>query len=228
MVRSGMGPGPDDQEPLIKSVEQAGAKNAGEGEGEGVGVTENGESAHESGEHTKVEEGMEVEVAGKSLVEDRARGPNAIAGKSSVEDRAGGPAGVAEKSLDVTVGVSGGAARSETTIAERLEAPVISGTRVPITSNLNNPALVSPPFVSPRLGTGMGASTLASPVAPRRGSVSLFSFTRTPKTTRGPQVPLQGQKPHHATLETSARPFEDTQDLKMYEGFLAADDDDDL
>ena len=68
MVRSGMGPSPDDQEPLIQSVEHAGAQNASEGEGEGMGVTENRESAHELGEHTKVEEGMEVEVAGKSLV----------------------------------------------------------------------------------------------------------------------------------------------------------------
>lgn len=132
MVRSGMGPGPDDQEPLIQSVEHAGAKNASKGKGEGVGVTENGESVHKSGEHTKVEEGMEVEVAGKTLVEDRAGGPNAIAGKSLVEDRAGGPAEVADKSSDVTVGVSGGAAKSETTIVERLETPVIFGTRVPI------------------------------------------------------------------------------------------------
>lgn len=72
----------------------------------------------------------------------------------------------------------------------------------------------------------MGASMPASPVAPPRGLGSLSSFTRAPKTTPGPQVPLRGQKPHHATLETSARPFEDTQDLRMYEGFLAADDDD--
>ena len=101
MVRSGMGPGPDDQELLIQSVEHAGAKNVGKGNGEGVGVTENGESAHESGEHTKVEEGMEIEVTGKSLVENRAGGPNAIAGKSLVENRAGEPAGVPDKSLDV-------------------------------------------------------------------------------------------------------------------------------
>lgn len=191
-------------------------------------MTENGESAHEPGKHTKVEEGIEIEVAGKSLVENRAGGPNAIAGKSSVENRAGKPAGVADKSLDVTVGVLGGAAKSETIIVKRLETPVISGTRVLITSNLNNPALVPLPFASPRLGTGMGASIPASFVAPRRRLSSLSSFIRALKTIPGPQVPLQGQKPHHATLETSTKLFEDTQDLRIYEGFLAAADDNDL
>lgn len=34
MVRLGMGLDPDDQEPLIQSVEHAGAKNTGEGKGE--------------------------------------------------------------------------------------------------------------------------------------------------------------------------------------------------
>ena len=112
MVRSGMRPGPDDQEPLIQSVEYASAKNVGKGKSKGVDVTENPESTHKSGKHTKVEEGMEVEVAGKSLVKDRAKGLNRIAGKSLVENRAGGPAKVANKSLVVTVGVLGDAAKS--------------------------------------------------------------------------------------------------------------------
>ena len=142
MVRLGMGPGPDDQKQLIQSVKHAGAKNAGKGKGKGISVTKNGESAHKSGKYTKVEKGMEMEVAGKSLVENTAEGPNAIAGKSSVEDKAGRLAKVADKSLDVTVGVSRGIAKSETKIVKRLEMLVISGTRVPITSNLNNPALV--------------------------------------------------------------------------------------
>ena len=151
IVRLGIGPSPDDQKPLIQSVKHAGAKNAGKGKGKsnGVGVIKNGKSAHESDKHIKVEEEMEVEVVGKSLVENRAGGPNAIAGKSSVEDRAGRPAGVADKSLNITVGVLGGAAKSETAIVKKLETPVISGTRILITSNLNNPALVSPPFASP-------------------------------------------------------------------------------
>ena len=148
-MRSGMELGPDDQKSLIQSVEHASAKNAGKGEGKGVGLTENGKSVHESDKYTKVEKGIEVEVAGKSLVENRAERPNAIAGKSSVENKAGRPAGVADKSSDITIGVLQGTAKSETTIVKKLEMLVIFGTKVPITSNLNNPALVPSPFASP-------------------------------------------------------------------------------
>lgn len=189
-MRSGMGPGPDDQEPLIQFVKHAGTKIAGKGKGKGMGITENGKSAHKSGKHIKVEEGMEVEVAGKNLVENRARKPNTIAGKSSVEDRAGEPAGVANKSSDVTVSILGSAAKSETTIVERLETPMIFRTRVPITSNLNNPALIPPPFASPQLGTGISTLMPVSFVILCHRLGSLSSITHAPKTTPGPQVPL--------------------------------------
>lgn len=148
IIQSDIGPGPDNEELLIQFVEHADAKNASKGEGEGVGVTENRKSAHKSGKYTKVEKRMEVEVASKSLVKDRVGGTNTIAGKSSVKDRAGRPAEVANKSLDVTVKVSEGTAKSKITIVKKLETPVISRTRVPITSNLNNPALVPLPFAS--------------------------------------------------------------------------------
>ena len=69
---------------------------------------------------------------------------------------------------------------------------------------------------------------LASPIAPRRGLGSLSSFTRAPKTIPGLQIPFQGQKPHHATLKTSAGPFNNARDLKMYKRVLTAYDDDDL
>ena len=173
-------------------MEHAGAKNVGKSEGESMDVTENRESAYELGKYSKVEERMDVKAAGKSLVEDRAGGSNTIAGRGLIEDRAGGPAGIADKSLDVTVGFLGGAAKSETKIVKRLEMSMISGTRVPITSNLNNPALVSPPFASSQLSTKMSASMPASFVSPRRGLGSLSFFTHALKTTPEPQVPLWG------------------------------------
>ncbi len=96
-----------------------------------------------------------------------------------------------------------------------------------MTTNLNNPALALPPFTFPRLSISMGTPMPASPMAPCRGLGSLSSLGRTPRTTSRLQVPPQGQKIHRATPETSARPFDDTQVLNLYEGFLAADDDDD-
>lgn len=120
----------------------------GEGKGEDVGVIENGESAHKLGKHTKVEEEMEVEVASKSLMKNRARELNVNAGKNLVKDKAGGPAKVADKSLKVTVRILESTAKSKRIIVKRLKTPMISRTRVLITSNLNNPALVLLPFAS--------------------------------------------------------------------------------
>lgn len=112
-------------------------------------MIESGESTHETGKHTKVEEEMEVEVTGKSLVNDKAEKPDTVAGKSSIQDKAEEPPKVADKSLDVFVGVSGGAAKNRTMIVERLETPKIFGTRIPMTFNLNNPILVPSPSAFP-------------------------------------------------------------------------------
>ncbi len=61
---------------------------------------------------------------------------------------------VAAKSSDILVGGLGGIGsleditKSAIIIIKRWETPTISGTRVPIISNLNNPALAFPPFTS--------------------------------------------------------------------------------
>lgn len=111
-------------------------------------MTESKENTHKTGKHIKVEEGMEVEVVGKSLMDDKAGRPDVITGKSSIKDRVGRPAKVANKSLDVSVRVSRGTAKNGITIVKKSEALAISGTRVQMTSNLNNPALIPPPFGS--------------------------------------------------------------------------------
>lgn len=111
-------------------------------------MTESGESAYETSKHTKVKEEIKIEVVDKSLVDDKAKKLDAIAGKSLIEDKAGRPDGIADKSSYVFVGVLRGVAKNGTTIIERLEVPAISKTRVLMTFNLNNPALVSLPFAS--------------------------------------------------------------------------------
>ncbi len=137
---------------------------------------------------------------------------------------------VAAKSSDVSVGglegvgSLGSTTKSATMIIERWETLTISGTRVPMTTNLNHLALAPPPFTSPRLGIGISTPTPTSSMAPRRGLGSLSSLGRAPRTTPRPQVPPQGQKIHCATSKTSTRPFDNTQDLNLYKGFLAAND----
>lgn len=127
--------------------EYAGINNTGKSEGEDVGVIKNRESAHKSGKHTKVEEEIEVEVASKSLIKNKARKLNANVGKSLIKERIG-PAKVADKSLKITVKILENTAKSNIIIIKKLKTPVISRTRVSITSNLNNPALVSLLFAS--------------------------------------------------------------------------------
>ena len=125
------------------------------------------------------------------------------------------------------VGSLGGATKSAIMVTERWETPTISGTRVPIITNPNNLALPPPPFTSPLLCTGMGTPTPAFLLAPRHRLGCLSSLGRTPRTTPRLQAPPRGQKIPRATPETSSRPFDNTQDVNLYEEFLAADDDDD-
>lgn len=225
-VADGMvGLGADDQELVIPSVEHIGdrqpanlegTKNAGEG----ISVAESGVGANEAGEN-KIGESM--------AIEDEAGGPDVVAAKS-LEVPVGGSGGpyVAAKILEVPVGGSEGATKSAEIIVERWETPADSGIRVPMASNLNNPTLVPLPLASSRLGMGKGMSSPASPVALRRPLGPLSSLGRTTKTISGPQGPLRGQKVHRATSESSARPFDNTQDITLYEKFLTAEDDEDL
>lgn len=103
---------------------------------------------------------------------------------------------VATKSLDLLVrgsrgvGSLEGATKSATTITKRWKTPTISGTRVLMTTNLNNPVLVSPPFTFPQLGSGMDTPMLASFVASCHRLGSLSSLSRAPRTTLRPQVPF--------------------------------------
>ncbi len=180
------GSGPDDQEPLVPTVEHIGYKSANLGNVKntgGVNMTESGVSANETGKH--MDESMEVKdrvgtldaVATKSS-DIYVRGLGGVGGSGSASKIAetdavtaksldilvGGLKGafkiveidaVTAKSLNVSVGGLGdisslrGATKSIMTITERWEISTISGTRVPMTTNVNNLALAPLPLTSP-------------------------------------------------------------------------------
>lgn len=111
-----------------------------------MNVTKNKENAYKLGEYTKVKAKIEVKITDKSLVKNKVGRLNAIAGKSLVKDRVKRPAKLDDKSLNITVEVLRNVAKSETIIVKKLETLMISKTRVLITFNLNNLALISPLF----------------------------------------------------------------------------------
>ena len=84
-------------------------------------------------------------------------------------------------------------------VTMRWETPTISGSRVPMTTSLNNPALALPPFTSPQLNTDVGILMPTSSMALGYRSGSLSSFGCALKTIPRPQVPSRGQKIYRAT-----------------------------
>lgn len=105
---------------------------------------------------------------------------------------------VIAKSSDISVGglknvgSLGGATKSAMTITKRWEMATISGTRISMITNLNNPVMALPPFTSPQLGTSISMPMLASFVAPRHGLGFLSSLGHTLRTISRPQVLPQG------------------------------------
>ena len=93
---------------------------------------------------------------------------------------------VAAKNSNVSAKGSKSVTKSVIMITERWDVSVNSGTQVLITTNLNNLALISPPFIFSQLDTCMGISIPASLLNFHYRSDFIISFGHTSKAISGP------------------------------------------
>lgn len=99
-MRLSIKPGLDDLKPFIQFVKQLGAKNTGKNKDVSV---KNKIRTHKTNEH-KDKKNIDFEIAGKSLIKNRARGLNVVASKNLVKNKARKLDGIIVKSLYIFIG----------------------------------------------------------------------------------------------------------------------------